>query len=185
MYNLCMLTINDIAERGTSWIHKDLELRQSPIHGYGLFASKEIPVNTLVAVFGGKVYTAEEISNLPDDSFVKDVATQLNNDFFLGPLNENDVERGFFINHRCEPNARIKNSIFLVTIKSLVPDEELTFDYAHSHNKQINMQCSCGAKSCRKIIRNDDYLNPEYASKNMEYFVEWLRELVVKQQPLL
>ena len=180
-----MLLITDISERSTSWIHAYLELRQSPIHGFGLYATKQIPVDTLVAVFGGKVYTAQEIASLPDESFVKDVATQLNNDFFLGPLNERDIERGFFINHRCEPNTRIKNSIFLITIKNVDKDQEITFDYAHSHNKQINMLCKCGAENCRKNISNTDYLDPGYYAKNKNHFVEWLRELADKRQPLI
>ena len=172
--------IEEIPRRVTSWLHPKVELRKSPIEGYGLFATGDIRKGRYVSVFGGKVYTSKEIAKLPEDSYIANGATQLDNDFWLGPVSENAYEWGFHINHSCSPNTKIWRSVFLVAIKTIKKDEEVTFDYAHSHNKCLNFKCRCGSKDCRKFISNKDYLDNTFYTKNKIHIVRWMKDLAKK-----
>jgi len=176
------LDIQKIQKGTTSWVHPGLDLRKSPIEGFGLFAKEKIKKGTKVSVFGGKVYTSDEIDKMPKNSYVANVASQLDNDFFLGPLKKpksaEDYEWGFFVNHSCNPNTKIWRSVFLVAIKNIKPGDEITFNYAHSHNKGLGFTCKCGSKNCRKFVSNSDYLNKAFYTKNRSNIVGWMKDLV-------
>ena len=163
--------INDIPKRTTSWVHKDLELNESKISGLGLFATKNIAK--------GEIYTSNEINRMPETSKIVRVTTQINEDFFIGPLNDSQNEWGYYINHSCNPNCKIYRSILLITIKDIRVGDEVTFDYAHSHNKLLDFKCSCKSKNCRKFISNNDYRDENYQRNNFKYFTGWLKEKII------
>jgi hypothetical protein len=73
---------------------------------------------------------------------------------------------GEFINHSCEPNARVtkrNGTLYLVAISTIRSGEEIFFDY--STNLAADdiwmMKCRCDAPSCRKIIRAYTKLPPK------------------------
>lgn len=53
--------------RVNGYVSPNTETRESPIQGLGLFARQEIPAHEVVAVWGGKVTTKEEVEKLPED----------------------------------------------------------------------------------------------------------------------
>lgn len=168
----------NIPKGTTSWVHDDLDLEESPIDGLGLFATKKIKKGTPISVFGGRVYTLEEMDSFPEGSAIGDDATQLDDYFFLGPLSEKEKEWGFFINHSCNPNTKVWRSVFLVAIKNIESGEEITFDYSHSNNKNLDFECSCGSSVCRGFVGSDDWLNQEYIENNYDHFAEWMQDML-------
>ena len=69
---------------------------------------------------------------------------------FLGPSGKADD----FVNHSCEPNSGIvfkSERIFLVAIKDIEPDEEITWDYCTTiFQTGWSMLCDCREPACRK-----------------------------------
>lgn len=62
---------------------------------------------------------------------------------------------GRFINHSCEPNARVKDFVHVVAARPLAPGEEITIDYAETEeDPQWSMECRCGSPSCRHEVRS-------------------------------
>jgi len=177
-----MEKINDIPKRTTSWVHKDLKLKESKINGLGLFATKDIAKGEIISVFGGKIYTSSEIDRLPETSNIVNVVTQVNEDFFIGPLDDSQNEWGYYINHSCDPNCKIYRSILLIAIKDVGVGDEITFDYAHSHNKLLDFKCNCKSVNCRKFIANNDYDNENYQKNNYKYFTEWIKEKIMSSK---
>lgn len=55
-----------------------------------------------------------------------------------------------FTNHSCDPNAKFNDEGWLVAVREIEPDEELTFDYvAHPiPASPWNFKCACGAAQC-------------------------------------
>lgn len=73
---------------------------------------------------------------------------------FNGPVGPEEHPDAY-INHSCEPNSEIRRArpqVLLVALRDIAYDEEITFDYATLYRKPWSMRCSCGTRSCRKVI---------------------------------
>ena len=78
-----------------------------------------------------------------------------------------------FINHSCEPNTGIRENSSIVAIKDIEEDEELCFDYSTTMDEDDwTMECRCGNKNCRGLIRDFKYLSNKQK-------VEYLRKDIV------
>lgn len=173
--------MNKIKKRDSSWLSDKVYLKTSGIEGTGIFTAHTINEGEIVSAFGGKIYTFSEIYSMPEDSFIAETATQISNEFFLGPLCEDCKEAGFFINHSCEPNCYVFESVLLISLRKISPDEEITFDYATCHNKTLDFECKCESTNCRKFISNNDYLDPEFQNKNIRYMPKWLQQEIERR----
>ena len=58
-----------------------------------------------------------------------------------------------YVNHSCEPNTTAKNFCD-VTIRDIKKGEEITADYTEELPPNTYMECNCGSKKCKKIIRS-------------------------------
>lgn len=59
-----------------------------------------------------------------------------------------------YVNHSCDPNivARIvKEHILYMSVREILPGEELTIDYRFEWNVE-KVSCKCGAAKCRGVI---------------------------------
>jgi SET domain-containing protein len=55
-----------------------------------------------------------------------------------------------YINHSCEPNcclSRDETRAFILTLRTIGPGEELTYDYEYDVSE--NLPCRCEAPGCR------------------------------------
>lgn len=114
--------------------------------GKGVFAGRDIKKGELICVMQGKKITSEQLS----------IESQRKRNILVDPLQiDQDLyiilkEPYLFINHSCDPNAGLKNSVELIAIKKIRKDEEIFYDY--STTWYDGMECKCGSKSCRKHI---------------------------------
>ena len=166
-----------------SWMNPKLEVRETGKFGKGVFAKKEIKKDEMLAVFGGYILTLEEEEKLPSE--FSDHGVQISDGFVLTVTNKEEVEDAGFFNHSCSPNAGYKGQIFLVAIKKIHKNEEITFDYAmvlcESKNaKKYSMGCLCGSKKCRKVITDSDWKISELQKKYNGYFQYYLQEKINK-----
>ena len=70
----------------------------------------------------------------------------------------------YFMNHSCDPNIWMADAITLVARRGIVPDEELTADYAvfeASEDFTSDWECLCGSLSCRQRVTGRDWRLPE------------------------
>jgi SET domain-containing protein len=138
------------------------EVRASGIQGLGGFARLAIPPGVRLIEYAGERLTpAEADARYPeadgerhhtflfaiDDDVVVDAA-----------VNGNDAR---FINHSCDPNcdAVIEDGrIWIESIRSIVPGEELAYDYAyilperHTPAAKRRYPCTCGSPRCHGTI---------------------------------
>jgi SET domain-containing protein len=127
-----------------------MEIRDSGIHGRGVFAAQSIPANRKVIE-----YTGERISAKQADKRGHGHCTyyfSLDRYWVLdGAVGGSGAE---FINHSCGPNliSRImKGHILYMSLRRIRKGEELTVDYHFSKNDETT-PCHCRAKNCRRTI---------------------------------
>ncbi len=136
-----------------------LEVRNSAIHGRGVFALRHIPKGTRIIE-----YLGERISHAEADSRYEDRPEDDNHTFLFivdkrtvidAGVNGNDAR---FINHACDPNCETvieKRRVFIEAMRDIEPGEELNYDYQIQRddddppNVEQVWACRCGTETCR------------------------------------
>jgi len=134
----------------SSWLHRAIEVRDSLIHGKGLFTTEDLPANTTVIELGGVVISDSQLDELisPYSSVGLDPGRHL-------LIQADDPVR--FGNHSCEPNLWLDGPLREVTRRTVVAGEELTIDYATQTTRRgWKMLCTCGSADCRVLISAED-----------------------------
>lgn len=137
------------------------EVRQSGLHGQGVFARCPIPKGTYILEYEGVRITPEaadaQESSDPNDPFHTFFFSISNGLIIDGGQNGNDSR---FINHCCEPNCEGHESdngdkVFIVALRDIAAGEEILYDYALTIDDKITKTlkeqyaCWCGVDSCR------------------------------------
>ena len=134
------------------------EIRNSPIQGFGGFATQRIRKGTRIIEYIGERITSEEGDRRYSDEdehphvllFVVDKHTVID-----AAVGGNDAR---FINHSCEPNCKTvveKKRVYIKALKTIAAGEELTYDYNLTREgndtpeTEKQFACHCGAKTCR------------------------------------
>ncbi len=133
------------------------EIRLSPIHGRGVFASRKIRKGSRLIEYLGERIDKEESNRRGLELFEKSKETggasvyifDLNDDWDLdGDKLYNDAR---LINHSCDPNSEMVNEddrLFLYALREIRPGEEITFDYGYGIEHFLDHPCRCGAPNC-------------------------------------
>ncbi len=64
-------------------------------------------------------------------------------------------DHGRYVNHSCEANCLGGGFEFEIAVADIEPGEQLTDDYA-TFGYASDVQCGCGAPSCRGLVRRSD-----------------------------
>jgi SET domain-containing protein len=141
----------------------------SAIEGRGLIASVAIAADEIVAIKGGHIVDTPTLRSLPER--LRNSEVQIANGFHLVAVDDAEYEPVMlFINHSCQPNVGFAGNIVLVAMRDIDPGEELTTDYALFDDYDGEMECRCGAASCRGVIGGRDWRRPELQRKYAGYF---------------
>lgn len=147
------------------------EVRQSPIHGQGVFALRRIPKGTPILEYTGERITSEEAdARYDDDQFEHPhvLLFTVDKDMLIDGAHGSNEAR--FINHSCEPNCEAvveDGRIFIEALHDIAAGEELTYDYQLERPGRFRAEwqeryaCRCGAPSCRGTM-----LKPRRAQKS-------------------
>jgi len=127
-----------------------LEIRQSRIHRYGVYAQERIPARRKVIEYTGERISRRETKRRGQGRFT--YLFTLDNYWTVdGAFGGSGAE---IINHSCDPNLRaciFKGHILYMSKRVILPGEELTVDYLFS-DKIEEVRCYCRAKGCRGTI---------------------------------
>jgi uncharacterized protein len=136
------------------------EIRGSPMHGLGAFATHRIPAGTRLVEYAG-----ERLALAAAEARYPDVPGAVHPHTFLFAIDDEwVVDAGVggndarWINHSCDPNCDAvvdDGRIWIETIRAVVPGEELAYDYGltlaerHTPAAKRRYPCHCGAATCR------------------------------------
>jgi uncharacterized protein len=150
-------------------------VKESPIHGKGLFAAERIAQGEIVCIKGGYIIDREMLELMPD--WFRSAEIQIADDLFIAPIKEEDRDGSMiFSNHSCEPNIGVRGQIVFVAMRDIAPGEELTHDWAMTDNDENKHPCNCGAASCRKVISGQDWRREDLQEKYKGYMSWYLVE---------
>lgn len=156
-----VLTASELAalkKRGQS---KWVEVRGSIIHGQGVYAARDIPVETRVVEYVGEKINKEEsetrawaqIAKADSDGGAAVYIFTLNEKWDLDGSVDWNVAR--LINHSCDPNceayteeSKIGDRIFIYALRDIAAGEELSFDYGFDLECYEDHPCRCGSDNC-------------------------------------
>ena len=151
-WNLWSLKFKPVAKK------PKYEVKESPVHGRGVFAAKDIKKGKKIIEYTGNIISWEEANQ----RFIDNEGHSFTMFFGIdeervidGAENGNEAR---FINHSCKPNCEAKNKegrIFIYSKKKIKEGKELFYDYRLAIEGQITKKilkkyaCFCGSKECR------------------------------------
>jgi len=118
-------------------------VRDSPIHGKGVFASGRIEPGEVIIDGCREVLSDEAVKDLPTDERA-----------FLAVMDGQTIlmkPPARFVNHSCSPNARgsVQHDI---AIRVIEEGEEVTVDYVAEQVPGLGLECNCNAPNCRGLL---------------------------------
>jgi hypothetical protein len=163
-----------------SYISPKATVRESPIQGRGLFAVESITKGEIVCVKGGHVFDREKLKEV--QARLGPAEIQIGEDLFIGPLSEDEREGSMiFSNHSCEPNLGVAGQIVFVALRDIGAGEELTHDWAMTDDDSFEMDCRCGAPTCRRVVTGQDWRRRDLQEKYGEHVSWYLREKIKRE----
>lgn len=138
---------------------KYIEVRESELHGRGVFAKRRIPKESIIVEYVGERISHDEAAARYDETDMEEHHT------FLFTVDDEEVIDGGvdgnmsrFINHSCEPNCQATQDgkrIYIESLKTIPKGAELTFDYQLESDGPLPKNwesfygCCCGTPGCR------------------------------------
>lgn len=116
--------------------------------GWGVFAAKSFAAGEHILTFAGPEISLRQTLELGRWSMYP---IQIGEDRYIDCR-----PPAAFLNHSCEPNGAVKDTVRLVAGRAIQPGEEITMDYSTtmSGDCETGMTCLCGSPRCRKVITN-------------------------------
>jgi len=136
-----------------------LEVRESALHGQGVFAAQRIRKGTRIIE-----YLGERVSHAEADRRYAHKDAHDNHTFLFIVDARTVIDAGVdgnearFVNHACEPNCESvieDHRVFIDAIRDIEPGEELTYDYQIQREPDDPpdidsvFACRCGFSGCR------------------------------------
>ena len=150
------------------------EVRESKIHGRGLFAVTEISKQEIVAVKGGHIVDRKTLRE-KITPLLGPVEIQIGDDLFIAPVSDEERELSMlYLNHSCDPNLGIRGEITFVAMRDIRAGEELTHDWAMTDDDDYSIKCTCGALDCRKTLTGRDWQRRDLQKRYAGYFSVYL-----------
>ena len=150
------------------------EVRESKIHGRGLFAIADIAKNEIVAIKGGHIVDRKRLRGKITPR-LGPVEIQIDDDLFIAPVTEEERELSMlYLNHSCDPNLGVRGEITFVAMRDIRGGEELTHDWAMTDDDDYSVECNCSASNCRQILTGKDWQRPDLQRRYAGYFSAYL-----------
>jgi uncharacterized protein len=136
-----------------------IEVRNSRVHGFGVFALRRIRRGTTVIE-----YTGERVTHAEADARYEDKPAHDSHTFLFTVDSRTVIDAGAggnearYINHACHPNCESVTTggrVFIRAIRTIRQGEELYYDYQIQRdaddpaNVDTIFACHCGTERCR------------------------------------
>jgi uncharacterized protein len=131
-----------------------IEVRQSGVHGRGVYTNQFIPKGRRIIEYTGERVSWEAAPDDKNDPHTFNFGLD-NGDVINPEIGGNDAR---WINHSCNPNCEAieeDDRIFIYAMRNIQAGEELLYDYRMEIDEPITdaakrkFACHCGASNCR------------------------------------
>src|SRR4051812_40659399 len=112
-----------------SYISPKAIVKESSIHGRGLFAKEFFKKDEIIAIKGGYIIDKDTLIKIQPTLGPAEI--QISEHLFISPILEEERDGGMiFSNHSCNPNIGIQGQIIFVALRDIIAGEELAHDWA-------------------------------------------------------
>lgn len=137
-------------------------VKESPVHGRGVFARQPIAAGERIIEYTGEIITSDESARRAEAS-----GGPINHTFFFSLADGNLIDGGShgndarFINHSCDPNCEAYEEdgrVYIHALRDIEKGEELNYNYAliyearHTPAVKKAFACYCGAANCTGVM---------------------------------
>ena len=164
-----------------SYLSSKTEMRESKIHGHGLFATADIAKGEVVAIKGGHIVDRETLRR---DITPKlgPVEIQIGDDLFIAPVTDEERELSMlYSNHSCDANLGMRGEITFVAMRDIRTGEELTHDWCVTDDDVYSVKCNCRSSNCRGTLTGKDWQRPDLQKRYAGYFSSYLAEKIARR----
>ena len=137
-------------------------VRNSPVHGRGVFATRNIAADTFLIEYEGERISDKEATKRhgldPENPYHTFFFSLESGKMIDGGVDGSDAR---WINHACEPNCEAreeKKRVNIYALRDIKRGEELNYDYGlvvdDKQTKALKKayECRCGAETCRHTM---------------------------------
>jgi SET domain-containing protein len=133
------------------------EVRDSDIHGRGVYASTFIPKETRIIEYVGELIDKDESEKRGVDQHAKSLETGDAAVYIFTLSKRYDIDGNVpwntarLINHSCNPNCEawiVGRKIYIYSLRDIQKGEELGFDYGFDIETYEDHPCLCGSGHC-------------------------------------
>ena len=121
------------------YLNKILTVKDSPVHGKGLFSITNFSEGQIITKINGEIIDADECVRREDEGNVYIFWKE--DDVYIDVSNFSIIK---YINHSCDYNCDVDEdedgSLILIAARDIKDGEELTIDYGY---EEIYENCSC------------------------------------------
>lgn len=161
------------------WFVDGLEIRESPIHGRGLYANRRYERSSAIIRLGGCLFN---ISQRGTAEVMPSTTTPLSETVLLAEPSNGSKDYSDYLNHSCNPNSGFMDAISIVAIRDIVPGEEIVIDYTFWEcdvGWALRHDCRCGAERCRKKVTGRDWMAVKPTDWSFQYFSPFMKRRVL------
>jgi len=155
-----------MAKKRKKTISPWIVVRNSKIHGKGIFAKKDIPENTRIIEYVGLKVNEDEADRLEMEGIKAAkkgkgaiYCFELTKKTFLnGEVPWNTARN---MNHTCDPNCEsdiIKGKVYIFALRDIKKGEELSYNYGYDMSDLYKKHlCKCRSNKCVGYILDEFY----------------------------
>ena len=122
-------------------------VKESEIQGKGVFAAKDFKKGEIVLDWSDSpVFTPEQAEKIPEEER-KYVYYEGNKRVLVKPPAR-------YVNHSCDPNTFCRDFCDIAK-RDIKKGEEITEDYSKENNPFFRLDCNCGSKNCKGIVKGN------------------------------
>jgi uncharacterized protein len=166
----------------------DVIVAASPIHGLGVFATRDFcPGETVLLIDDSRVVDEEHPLQPECGEYEYHCDYLAGGKVVLMPAPERHI------NSSCDPNTYVRwdnGKRYVIARRAIGYGEEITYDYIIDCHGGKEWECRCGSPRCRGMIVSSFFelpieLQREYFPLLSEWFIEEHRELIEKLRKLI
>ncbi len=143
-----------------------------------MFARRAIDKGERVVIWGGTVFTEEEIR---EGKARKHSVAEIGEGLYLAAGRGEPESPDNFMNHSCEPNVWMDDEVTLVAMRDITAGEELTADYAMwstDPNWTLPNSCGCGSRLCRRTVTGNDWKLRDLQERYRRHFSPFINDRI-------
>lgn len=161
------------------WFSDGLEVRDSAIHGQGLYATRLLQRGEIVLRLGGCLYS---MSRRRSDLIMPSTTTPLCEEVILAEPADGCRDYSDYLNHSCDPNIGFHDAISLVAVRDIQAGSELVLDYTFCESDEawnLKGPCRCGSICCRGSVTGADWRTVSATDTNFAYYSPFVKRRIV------